>query len=44
MDFLSSVEEVVLKGSGKQLSKRDVKLADGTDACRCVLWESTLMK
>ena len=42
--FLSPVEQVVMKGAGKHLSKRELKVADGTAACRCVVWEATLIK
>ena len=30
---------MLLKTAGKQLTKWEVILADGTAACRCVLWE-----
>lgn len=38
--FLSPVEQIVMKGAGKHLSKRELKVADGTAACRCVIWEN----
>ena len=35
---ISVVEQLTKKGTGKQLSKQDVILADGTGACRGVAW------
>ena len=37
---ISGVEQVLVKATGKQLTKQEVVLADGTAACRCVLWET----
>ena len=37
---ISAVEQVLVKATGKQLTKQEVVLADGTAACRCVLWEA----
>ena len=36
---VSPLEQVLLKTAGKQLTKWEVILTDGTAACRCVLWE-----
>jgi len=38
--LVSATEQVLVKATGKQLTKQDVILADGTAACRCVLWEA----
>ena len=36
---VATIEQVLLKATGKQLSKQEILLADCTAACRCVLWE-----
>jgi len=35
---ISPIEQVLVKATGKQLNKQEIILADGTAACRCVLW------
>ena len=37
---VSAQEQVVVKATGKRLIKREAVLADGTAACRFVLWEA----
>ena len=39
VQLVSAVEEVVVKGKGKKLSKQEFVFADCTAACRGVLWE-----
>ena len=41
---ISVVEQLVKKGTGKQLSKQDFVIVDGTGACRGVAWEQHLGK
>lgn len=40
MQSVSPIEQVLVKATGKQLNKQEILLADGTAACRCVLWEA----
>ena len=36
---VATIEQVLLKTTGKQLSKQEILFADCTAACWCVLWE-----
>ena len=37
---ISPIERVLVKATGKQLNKQEIIIADGTAACRCVVWEA----
>lgn len=41
---IAEVEQVFIKSTGKQLSKQEFVFADGTAACRAVVWEENIRK
>ena len=42
IDIGTLLIEVSIKSSGKKLKKMDIRLADNTAVCRCVVWEKQI--
>ena len=44
VQLVAEVEKVFIKNTGKQLSKQEIVLADGTAAYKAIVWEGNIGK